>query len=304
MLAAGNRSVRDRGHLAGSAPGRLDRVRFAVLAFTNLSQEHLDFHGSLEDYFEAKRPLRRGRPRPSTCDRCVNSATRAQGRRAAAVGSPNAGRPPRGLGAFRLEEAPGRRNRLHTRLCRFNVENVLAAVAASRLLDLPDAAIRSGIESVEGVPGRLEYVDEGQPFAVVVDYAHKPGALENVLRTARELAEQRVICVFGCGGDRDRGKRPLMGGSRPSCRRRDRDLGQPAQRRSARDHRRRSSPGWPRLEVEPDRRLAIERHSTPLAKATSWCSPARVTNAGRSPDRTHPLRRPRGRATASPLGRA
>jgi UDP-N-acetylmuramyl-tripeptide synthetase len=94
---------------------------------------------------------------------------------------------------------------------RFNIENVLGAVAAVRLLDIDDDAIAAGIAALEGVPGRFEIVDEGQPFAVVVDYSHKPGALENVLRSARELAESRVICVFGCGGDRDRAKRPLMG---------------------------------------------------------------------------------------------
>ena len=95
---------------------------------------------------------------------------------------------------------------------RFNLENVLGAVAAARLLGLPDEAIRRGIASVTGVPGRFQSVDEGQDFAVIVDYAHKPGALENVLRTARELADgNRLITVFGCGGDRDRGKRPMMG---------------------------------------------------------------------------------------------
>ncbi len=96
-------------------------------------------------------------------------------------------------------------------LGRFNVENVLAAVAIARLLELPDEAIARGIESVRGVPGRFEAVDEGQPFSVVVDFAHTPDSLATALRTARELATGRVICVFGCGGDRDHGKRPLMG---------------------------------------------------------------------------------------------
>ena len=118
----------------------------------------------------------------------------------------------------------GRRCKLHvagiplrTRLLgRFNVENALAAVAVARLLELPDDAIVRGIESVRGVPGRFEAVDEGQPFSVVVDYAHTPDSLENALRTARELATGRVICVFGCGGDRDHGKRPLMGAGAPN----------------------------------------------------------------------------------------
>ncbi len=96
-------------------------------------------------------------------------------------------------------------------LGRFNVENVLGTVAAARLLGLPDQAIAAGIGSVRGVPGRFESVDEGQPFLVVVDYAHTPDSLETALRTARDLTEGRIICVFGCGGDRDRTKRPLMG---------------------------------------------------------------------------------------------
>ena len=102
---------------------------------------------------------------------------------------------------------------LRTRLLgAFNVENVLAAVAGARLLDVPDGAIAAGIGALESVPGRMEPIDEGQPFSVFVDYAHKPEALEAVLRTARTLTEGRVLCVFGCGGDSYRGKRPMMGG--------------------------------------------------------------------------------------------
>src|SRR5204863_6502595 len=101
---------------------------------------------------------------------------------------------------------------LETRLRgRFNVENALGAVAAARLLEIPDDAIAYGVKELRGVPGRFEAVDEGQPFAVLVDYAHTPDSLENVLGTARKLAQNRLICVFGCGGDRDRGKRPQMG---------------------------------------------------------------------------------------------
>jgi UDP-N-acetylmuramoyl-L-alanyl-D-glutamate--2,6-diaminopimelate ligase len=94
---------------------------------------------------------------------------------------------------------------------RFNVENALAAAAAARALGVEETAIRQGIEAVERVPGRFDPVDEGQPFTVLVDYAHTPGALESVLESARELARGRLICVFGAGGDRDRDKRPLMG---------------------------------------------------------------------------------------------
>jgi UDP-N-acetylmuramoyl-L-alanyl-D-glutamate--2,6-diaminopimelate ligase len=94
---------------------------------------------------------------------------------------------------------------------RFNRANALAAIWAARALGVDEAAIRAGIASVAGVPGRFETVEAGQPFTVVVDYAHTPDSLHNVLRAARDLGDGRVIAVFGAGGDRDREKRPLMG---------------------------------------------------------------------------------------------
>jgi UDP-N-acetylmuramoyl-L-alanyl-D-glutamate--2,6-diaminopimelate ligase len=222
MLDAGDRSCALEATSHGSELGRLDGVRFSALAFTNLGQDHLDFHGTVERYFEAKRRLFvTGDPPPAA----VNIGDE-HGRRLAgelrALGHDQ-------LLTFGLADdadihpgqlelgAHGARLRaggidLRTSLRgRFNVENVLAAVAVGRLLGVEDDAIAAGVEALEGVPGRFEAVDEGQPFAVVVDYSHKPEALENVLRTARELAPNRVICVFGCGGDRDRGKRPVMG---------------------------------------------------------------------------------------------
>jgi UDP-N-acetylmuramoyl-L-alanyl-D-glutamate--2,6-diaminopimelate ligase len=94
---------------------------------------------------------------------------------------------------------------------RFNVENVLGAIAAAILLDVDEQAIAGGVRVMAGVPGRFEAVDGSQPFAVIVDYAHTPDSLDIVLQAARELGTGRLICVFGAGGDRDRGKRPLMG---------------------------------------------------------------------------------------------
>jgi UDP-N-acetylmuramoyl-L-alanyl-D-glutamate--2,6-diaminopimelate ligase len=182
---------------------RLDRVRFAVLVFTNLSQDHLDFHGDMESYFEAKRRLFVAGNPPAAI-----SLGDEYGRRLAAElpealtfgFAPAAAIGPAALDGVDLKLRG-----------RFNVENALGALAAARLLGLDDAAIARGLESVRGVPGRFESVEEGQPFTVIVDYAHKPDALENVLRAARELTRGRVICVVGAGGDRDRGKRPLMG---------------------------------------------------------------------------------------------
>jgi len=94
---------------------------------------------------------------------------------------------------------------------KYNVYNALAAIAAALVEDIPLDVVKAGLERVPGVPGRVEAVDAGQPFAVIVDYAHTPDGLENVLQAVKEIAERRLILVFGCGGDRDRGKRPIMG---------------------------------------------------------------------------------------------
>jgi UDP-N-acetylmuramoyl-L-alanyl-D-glutamate--2,6-diaminopimelate ligase len=222
MLDAGDRSCSMEATSHGAQLGRLAGVRFSALAFTNLSRDHLDFHGTLEQYFEAKRSLFvNDEPPPAALN-----ADDPHGRRLAvelrALGHERVITfglgPETDIHAEQLElgrdgvqlKASGIKLRVRL-LGRFNVENVLAAVAVARLLELPDEAIARGIESVRGVPGRFEAVDEGQPFSVVVDYAHTPDSLETALRTARELAAGRVICVFGCGGDRDHGKRQLMG---------------------------------------------------------------------------------------------
>ena len=225
MLDAGDRSCAMEASSHGSELRRLVGTRFAVLAFTNLSQDHLDLHGTMEAYFDAKRRLFTepdvdGDRVPAAVNvgdpygRRLAEELRGLGGRLVTFGiSDEADVRPHGLeltpaatafSAAGLELRPRLRGR-------FNVENVLAAVAAARLLGLEDAAIVRGVEHVAGVPGRFEAVDEGQPFAVVVDYAHTPEALENVLAEARRLAANRVLCVFGCGGDRDRAKRPLMG---------------------------------------------------------------------------------------------
>jgi UDP-N-acetylmuramoyl-L-alanyl-D-glutamate--2,6-diaminopimelate ligase len=222
MLVTGDRSCALEATSHGSELGRLDGVRFSALAFTNLSQDHLDFHGTFERYFDAKRRLFVEGERPPAAVNVGDDYGRRLAEELRALGH----EPLLTFGTAddadirpeQLElDGNGARLRaggieLRTKLRgRFNVENVLAAVAVSRLLGVENDAIAAGVEALEGVPGRFEAVEAGQPFAVVVDYSHKPDALENVLRTARELARSRVICVFGCGGDRDRGKRPLMG---------------------------------------------------------------------------------------------
>jgi UDP-N-acetylmuramoyl-L-alanyl-D-glutamate--2,6-diaminopimelate ligase len=207
MLDAGDRSCAMEATSHGSALHRLDRVRFSVLVFTNLDQDHLDFHDGMEDYFDAKRRLFVGDDAPPAA---VNVGDQ-YGRRLAAE-LRDRGTPLLTYGlSDDAEIRPGTVEVDSPLRGRFNLENVLGTVAAGRLLGVDDQAIARGIGSVSGVPGRFQSVDEGQPFAVIVDYAHKPAALENVLRTARDLGTGRLICVFGCGGDRDRGKRPLMG---------------------------------------------------------------------------------------------
>jgi UDP-N-acetylmuramoyl-L-alanyl-D-glutamate--2,6-diaminopimelate ligase len=200
MLDAGDRSCAMEASSHASVLHRLDRVRFAVLVFTNLSHDHLDFHGDLESYFEAKRRLFFAEPRPLA----VVNVGDEHGRRLA-QDLPDAV-------TFGVGDASALAEIDLKLQGRFNVENALAALYAARALGIGDDAIKRGLESVRGVPGRFESVDAGQPFHVIVDYAHKPDALANVLRAARELADgNRVIVVLGAGGDRDRAKRAPMG---------------------------------------------------------------------------------------------
>jgi UDP-N-acetylmuramoyl-L-alanyl-D-glutamate--2,6-diaminopimelate ligase len=220
---------------------RADATRFAVAIFTNLTQDHLDFHPTMEEYFLAKRKL------------FVPESAGA----GASGGAPGSGVAGVGIAVVNVDDPYGRRladelreesgelvtiaidadadyraTELTTGLTgstftaltpegpivlrtplpgRFNVQNVLGAVAAVRALGVPLEQIAQALPEAGRVPGRFEPVDEGQPFAVLVDYAHTPDSLDNVLQAARGLTRQRVLSVFGCGGDRDRGKRPLMG---------------------------------------------------------------------------------------------
>jgi UDP-N-acetylmuramoyl-L-alanyl-D-glutamate--2,6-diaminopimelate ligase len=202
---------------------RVDGTTFAAGVFTNLTRDHLDYHQDMETYFSAKRRLfemlpdgapaivNLDDPRGEALTRVVaHPVTYSIGRAADVTAGPLSltweglqfdARTPRG------------QVRVRSRLVgRPNVSNILAAVSTAVSLDLPLAAIEKGLSALEGVPGRFELVSGASDnIAVVVDYAHTDDALKNLLETARPLAQSRVITVFGCGGDRDRSKRPLMG---------------------------------------------------------------------------------------------
>jgi UDP-N-acetylmuramoyl-L-alanyl-D-glutamate--2,6-diaminopimelate ligase len=199
---------------------RADGIHWAAAVFTNLSRDHLDFHGTMEEYFAAKRRLFESGPAAA-----ILNADDEYGRRLAAELE--------GAVTFAVEReaewraldvrtgldgsryrvrGPGGEAEVRSPLPgRFNVSNTLAALAAAAALGVELDEAVAALTSFRAAPGRFEPVDEGQDFAVLVDYAHTPDSLENVLRAARELTDGRVIVVFGAGGDRDRGKRPLMG---------------------------------------------------------------------------------------------
>lgn len=211
--------------------GRVKGCRFRTAVFTNLTQDHLDYHGSMEKYERAKglffsrlgnvyfddpkqrtfAVLNADDPVAASFAKLTSAETitygidneaqlRASDVRISASGT-----------SFKLDSFRGSRDVNLKLVGKFNVYNALGALGAAICegIDL-QLAVRS-LERISGVPGRVEPVDAGQAFAVIVDYAHTPDGLENVLRTVKELAKRRVICVFGCGGDRDRAKRPIMG---------------------------------------------------------------------------------------------
>ncbi|HEX5852751.1 MAG TPA: UDP-N-acetylmuramoyl-L-alanyl-D-glutamate--2,6-diaminopimelate ligase [Solirubrobacteraceae bacterium] len=228
MLDGGDRACAIEVSSHALRLGRADATQFAAAVFTNLTQDHLDFHETMEEYYLAKRLLflpAEGAP-PSVS--VINIGDPYGQRLAEEVGGALtfALDAPADYSAtdivcafdgcrFVLRTPAGERDVALPLPGRFNVANALAALATAHALggemDVLVAALERGVR----VPGRFEPVDEGQDFAVLVDYAHTPDSLENVLCAARELTDERaggrVICVFGAGGDRDRGKRPLMG---------------------------------------------------------------------------------------------
>jgi UDP-N-acetylmuramoyl-L-alanyl-D-glutamate--2,6-diaminopimelate ligase len=203
-------------------------LAFDVGVFTNLTQDHLDFHGTLDAYRDAKARLFLAENRGDRTKRftgAVNVDDPAGRWIQAHADGPILGFGRGAEAEIRAEEVELRPDgtsfvvregaettRVSLRLRgAFNAMNGLAAFAAGRALRVPRETLVAGLERVSAVPGRLEPVDEGQPFQVLVDYAHTPDALERALEAVRAFRPARVLCVFGCGGDRDRGKRPLMG---------------------------------------------------------------------------------------------
>ena len=207
----------------GLALKRVEGIPFRAAVFTNLTRDHLDFHGTWEAYFAAKAQLFESLQEGAiavinTDDAHADELARRTQVRVVTYGcGPEAEvRLQRAdvspQGAHLCLDTPVGPIEVQTHLIgRFNYYNTMAVVATGLALDLDSAALCRGLAALAGVPGRCEQIAEGQDFAVIVDYAHTPDALERVLQAARDLGSGRLICVCGCGGDRDRGKRPLMG---------------------------------------------------------------------------------------------
>jgi UDP-N-acetylmuramoyl-L-alanyl-D-glutamate--2,6-diaminopimelate ligase len=236
MAAAGDRACAFEVSSHALAQDRAAGIDFDAVVFSNLTRDHLDYHKDLDDYYAAKRRLfLPGERRNGGAVAIVNVdddfGARLAGECRAPYGDdlwtcavddgtgPGADVVGRDLelradgSAFTMScSRLGIEERVTLRLAaRFNVDNALAAAAAGLALGLPPEAVFGGLSVTEGVPGRFQAVRAGQPFSVVVDYSHTPDSLENALLAARTVTGGRVLVVFGCGGDRDRGKRPLMG---------------------------------------------------------------------------------------------
>lgn len=213
--------------------GRIGGVRFAAVGFTNLTRDHLDYHKSFEAYYQAKRqlfvepgPEGQHWPAAINCDDEWGSRLFDELVHAEREGVPVWGWTLREMnrasvsasyaltpdGASIKVESPVGDFALKSRLRgRFNVENVLTAATLALLGGLTPDDVQAGLDSIAGVPGRFEPVEMGQPFTVLVDYAHTPDSLDQVLTSARQICDERLFVVFGCGGDRDKSKRPIMG---------------------------------------------------------------------------------------------
>ena len=207
------------------ALGRVYGFHFHTAIFTNLTRDHLDFHGTMEAYFAAKRLLFEGAGAPPPKVAVLNrDDENIQGMKLppeteiywyglGAEATLRARQVSSGFDGLRFEIQSGKtRFPMESPLIgKINVYNILAACGAALSYGIPPEVIARGIANLRAVPGRFERIDEGQPFVVAVDYAHTDDAIRNVIAVARSLNPKRVITLFGCGGDRDRTKRPLMG---------------------------------------------------------------------------------------------
>ncbi len=218
MLEGGDRACAMEVSSHALELGRAAGIHFACRVFTNLTQDHLDFHETMEAYFLSKRRLfdeagpavvnvddEYGRRIAAEVDCVTFGIENEADYRARAVEFDLMG------SRFRCQTPDGELELASPLPGVFNVQNALGAIASARLLGVDSESIVAALPRFGRVPGRFEPVDEGQDFGVLVDYAHTPDSLDNVLRAARELTRGRLHVVFGAGGDRDRGKRPLMG---------------------------------------------------------------------------------------------
>jgi UDP-N-acetylmuramoyl-L-alanyl-D-glutamate--2,6-diaminopimelate ligase len=220
MLDAGDRACAMEVSSHALSLHRADAIRFEAALFTNLTQDHLDFHADMEDYFLAKRRLFEAGPGTAIVNLDDRYGARLAGEIESVTFSVEGGDADysarevsfdAGGAEFTVVSTDGE-TRVRTGLPgHFNVANALGAFATARALGVEVASAAAGLAGAARVPGRFEPIDEGQGFAVLVDYAHTPDSLENVLRAARRLTARRLISVFGAGGDRDRDKRPKMG---------------------------------------------------------------------------------------------
>jgi UDP-N-acetylmuramoyl-L-alanyl-D-glutamate--2,6-diaminopimelate ligase len=207
------------------AQERVWGFHFAAAVFTNLTQDHLDYHKDFEHYFRAKRRLFEGlgAPPPDWAVINIDDPWGARllelpyrhhltyGFKSDAMVTPrHVASSAKGTEAV-ITAPAGKLNIVSSLLGRANLENILAAAATGVAMGIASTKIEEGIASLKVVPGRFERIDMGQPFLVVVDYAHTDDALKNVLGTARDITRERLIVLFGCGGERDRTKRPRMG---------------------------------------------------------------------------------------------
>ncbi|MDX6572733.1 MAG: UDP-N-acetylmuramoyl-L-alanyl-D-glutamate--2,6-diaminopimelate ligase [Gaiellales bacterium] len=216
MLEAGDQACAMEASSIAIAQRRLVATHFAAVGFTNLSQDHLDFHRDLEEYFAVKASLFDGRfPRAVNADDAYGRRLEAELRFGVESDGADVVCEAYELRPDRTElfvRTPGGALSLEPRLRgRFNVDNVLCAVSLALLLHVPLGAIEYAVATTDAPPGRFEPVEAGQGFGVIVDYAHTPAGITAVLASARPLATGRLLCVFGAGGDRDQAKRPLMG---------------------------------------------------------------------------------------------